>query len=75
MKGKNVLTTGNVARICNVALSTVIRWFDKGLLKGFRVPGSKHRRILPEELIKFLKEHNMPYDKAVLEEFLKRNQK
>ncbi len=59
-KGKNVLTTGDVAKICNVAPRTVSKWFDKGQLKGYRIPGSKDRRIPVNELIRFMKVHNMP---------------
>jgi len=59
-KGKNVLTTGDVARICNVAPRTVSKWFDSGQLKGYRIPGSKDRRIPVNELIRFMKVHNMP---------------
>ncbi len=59
-KGKNVLTTGDVAKICNVAPRTVSKWFDNGQLKGYRIPGSKDRRIPLNELIRFMKAHNMP---------------
>jgi excisionase family DNA binding protein len=59
-KGKNVLTTGDVAKICNVAPRTVSKWFDNGQLKGYRIPGSKDRRIPVSELIRFMKIHNMP---------------
>jgi excisionase family DNA binding protein len=59
-KGKNVLTTGDVARICNVAPRTVSKWFDSGQLKGYRIPGSKDRRIPVSELMRFMKMHNMP---------------
>jgi len=59
-KGKNVLTTGDVAKICNVAPRTVSKWFDSGQLKGYRIPGSKDRRIPLSELIRFMKVHNMP---------------
>ena len=59
-KGKNVLTTGDVAKICNVAPRTVSKWFDSGQLKGYRIPGSKDRRIPVNELIRFMKKHNMP---------------
>jgi len=59
-KGKNVLTTGDVARICNVAPRTVSKWFDNGQLKGYRIPGSKDRRIPVGELIRFMKAHNIP---------------
>jgi len=59
-KGKNVLTTGDVARICHVAPRTVSKWFDNGQLRGYRIPGSKDRRIPVSELIRFMKVHNMP---------------
>jgi len=59
-KGKNVLTTGDVAKICNVASRTVSKWFDNGQLRGYRIPGSKDRRIPLGELIRFMKAHNMP---------------
>ncbi|MBN2136866.1 MAG: helix-turn-helix domain-containing protein [Sedimentisphaerales bacterium] len=59
-KGKNVLTTGDVAKICNVAPRTVSKWFDNGQLKGYRIPGSKDRRIPVNELVRFMKVHDMP---------------
>ena len=61
-KGNNVLTTGDVARICRVAPRTVQKWFDTGLLKGYRIPGSRDRRITIAELKCFIKAHNMPTD-------------
>lgn len=57
---KNVLTTGEVARICNVTIRTVIKWFDSGELKGFRIPNSRDRRIPRENLIEFMKKHGIP---------------
>lgn len=65
-KGKNVLTTGDVARICNVAPRTVSKWFDSGQLKGYRIPGSKDRRIPLNELVRFMRANNMPIDSLPL---------
>lgn len=59
---KDVLTTGQVAKMCNVAARTVSKWFDSGQLKGYRIPGSKDRRIPRAQLIKFMKEHGIPLD-------------
>lgn len=59
-KPKDVLTTGEVARICNVAPRTVSKWFDSGTLTGYRIPGSKDRRIPLNQLIRFMKQHGMP---------------
>ena len=57
---KDVLTTGEVAKICNVAPRTVSKWFDSGALHGYRIPGSKDRRIPLNQLIRFMKQHGMP---------------
>ena len=59
---KTVFTTGEAAKICKVSQQTIIRCFDSGQLKGFRVPGSKFRRIPRELLYKFMKENNIPTD-------------
>lgn len=59
---KDVLTTGEVAKICNVAPRTVSKWFDTGVLKGYRIPGSKDRRIPVSQLMRFMKEHGIPFD-------------
>lgn len=59
---KDVLTTGEVAKICNVAPRTVSKWFDSGQLKGYKIPGSKDRRIPKGHLIKFMQVHGIPLD-------------
>lgn len=62
-KRKDVLTTGQVAQICNVAPRTVTKWFDSGQLKGYSIPGSRDRRIPTSELIRFMRAHDMPTDR------------
>ena len=59
---KNVYSTGEAASICKVSQQTIIRCFDSGRLQGFRVPGSRFRRIPRESLIKFMKENAIPLD-------------
>ncbi len=59
---KDVLTTGEVAKICNVAPRTVSKWFDSGQLRGYRIPGSKDRRIPINALVRFMKQHAIPMD-------------
>lgn len=61
-KIKDLLTTGEAAEVCGVSQQTIIRCFDSGRLDGFKVPGSKFRRIPRENLIKFMRENNMPMD-------------
>ena len=62
MTTKTVFTTGEAAKICKVSQQTIIRCFDNGSLKGFRVPGSKFRRIPREQLYAFMKENGIPTD-------------
>ena len=59
---KTVFTTGEAAKICKVSQQTVIRCFDSGQLKGFRVPGSRFRRIPREHLFAFMRENGIPTD-------------
>lgn len=59
---KEVYTTGEAAEICKVSQQTIIRCFDAGRLGGFRVPGSKFRRIPRDALMKFMKENSIPLD-------------
>ena len=59
---KKVFTTGEAAELCKVSQQTIIRCFDSGRLQGFRVPGSRFRRIPREELIRFMRENDIPTD-------------
>jgi len=56
----DVLTTGQVAKLCEVAPRTVSKWFDEGRLKGHRIPGSQDRRIRLGALIDFMQLNHMP---------------
>jgi hypothetical protein len=59
-KGKDILTTGDVAKICRVAPRTASKWYDDGKLKGYRIPGSKDRRIPVDGLRQFMNQHDLP---------------
>lgn len=59
---KEVYTTGEAAVICNVSQQTIIRCFDSGRLNGFRVPGSRFRRIPRAELVRFMRTNDIPLD-------------
>ena len=59
---KDLFTTGEAAEICRISQQTIIRCFDAGRLEGFRVPGSRFRRIPRQNLIKFMKDNNIPLD-------------
>jgi excisionase family DNA binding protein len=59
---KELFTTGEAADICRVSQQTIIRCFDSGRLEGFRVPGSRFRRIPRDSLVKFMRENGIPLD-------------
>ncbi len=58
--GREVFTTGEAAEICSVSQQTIIRCFDSGRLQGFRVPGSRFRRIPRADLIRFMRANEIP---------------
>lgn len=62
MSTKTVFTTGEAAKICKVSQQTIIRCFDNGSLKGFRVPGSRFRRIPRDQLFAFMRDNGIPTD-------------
>ena len=57
---KELYTTGEAADICSLSQQTIIRCFDSGRLRGFRIPGSKFRKIPRDSLLRFMKENNIP---------------
>ena len=59
---KQVFTTGEAAELCKVSQQTIIRCFDAGRLQGFRVPGSRFRRIPRSDLIRFMQQNDIPTD-------------
>ena len=62
LRHKSVFTTGEAAAIGGLSQQTIIRCFDNGQLSGFRVPGSKFRRIPRDKLLKFMKDNSIPLD-------------
>ena len=60
--GKQIFTTGEAAEVCKVSQQTIIRCFDSGRLQGFRVPGSRFRRIPRGELIRFMRANDIPLE-------------
>lgn len=57
---RQVFTTGEVAKLCNVTIGTVIRWFDTGEISGYKIPGSRDRRIPRDALVDFMTKHKIP---------------
>jgi len=59
---KKVYTTGEVAKLLGININTVIKWFDDGKINGFRLPGSRERRITHSALLSFMKTNKIPLE-------------
>src|SRR5215469_16816268 len=59
---KTVFSTLEAAKVCRVSEQAVIQSFDSGQLKGYRIPGSRDRRIPRESLLRFMEENGIPSD-------------
>jgi excisionase family DNA binding protein len=59
---KEVLTTGDVARLCRVTIRTVIKWYETGRLAGYRLPGSRDRRFPRADVARFMRTNAIPLD-------------
>lgn len=62
------LSTGDIAKLCDVNLRTVIRWIERGALKGFKLPGRGNNRVRLEDFMSFLAEHDIPIPAELVEE-------
>ncbi len=60
IEDRDWLSTTEAAAILELSHMTVIRRFDAGDLKGYRVPGSRFRRIPKNSLRKFAELHGLP---------------
>jgi len=56
------LSTGEIARLLRVSVSTVIEWIESGELPAYYVPNSSYRRVKREEFFAFLERHGIPLD-------------
>ncbi len=57
-----LLTTGEIARYCDVSTNAVKKWIRSNRLKAFRTPGG-HFRVDSRDFREFLVQHQMPvYD-------------
>ena len=53
-------TTGDAAEICMCSQQSIIKCIDNGIIKGYRLPDSTHRRILASELYDHMVKNNIP---------------
>ena len=59
------LSPVQVGRLCGLSCHTVRRVMTRGLLKGYQIPGTRHRRFRPPDVLAFLECHQMPVPDAL----------
>jgi len=62
---KSIFTTHEVSRLLQVNPRSVINWIEQDLLPSFRTPGG-HRRIRQDDLLAFLRKHQIPTPAALV---------
>ena len=67
---KDIYTTHEVSKLLQVNPRSVINWIEQDLLNSYRTPGG-HRRISREDLLAFLRKHQIPVPAALTAEKLK----
>src|SRR5581483_10270951 len=65
-KAKTIFTTHEVSRLLQVNPRSVINWIEQDLLPSYRTPGG-HRRIRREDLLAFLRKHQIPTPASLTE--------
>src|SRR5437667_12880982 len=65
-KTKTIYTTHEVSRLLQVNPRSVINWIDQSRLPSYRTPGG-HRRIRREDLLAFLRKHQIPTPASLVE--------
>jgi excisionase family DNA binding protein len=63
---KSIYTTHEVSRLLHVNPRSVINWIEQSLLPSYRTPGG-HRRIRRDDLLAFLRKHQIPTPEALVE--------
>ena len=59
METKQSFSTSEVARYCHVTADTIRKWAEAKRIHVFKTPGG-HRRIRRDDLVRFLRENNIP---------------
>jgi two-component system, OmpR family, response regulator RpaA len=63
---KTIYTTHEVSRLLHVNPRSVINWIEQDLLPSYRTPGG-HRRIRHDDLLAFLRKHQIPTPASLVE--------
>src|SRR5262245_25482299 len=65
-KPKTIYTTHEVSHLLQVNPRSIINWIEQDLLPSYRTPGG-HRRIRHDDLLAFLRKHQIPMPAAMVE--------
>jgi len=68
VSSKDIYTTHDVSRLLHVNPRSVINWIEQSLLPSYRTPGG-HRRIRRDDLMAFLRKHQIPTPASLVEKF------
>lgn len=64
---KEAYGTTDIAKICHVMPSTVGRWLDEKRIPSYKTGGG-HRRVWTKDLVRFLKDHNIPLPTELMDQ-------
>src|SRR5215813_11065338 len=64
---KSIYTTHEVSHLLHVNPRSVINWIEQSLLPSYRTPGG-HRRIRRDDLLAFLRKHQIPTPASLVED-------
>lgn len=64
--GVDIFSTGQVAELCGCSPRTVTKIIDSGKLRSYRTMGTHDRRVLREDLVRYLEANGMSYAVAAL---------
>ena len=59
---KDLFSTSEIAKILRVSVPTANRWLNSGKLKGFRPSNNANWKVTRKELVKYMKEHDIPME-------------
>lgn len=65
---KQAITIGAAAELCEISGASIRRWLDAGQIEGYRIPGSKHRRVYRDSLAAFLVANGMRVPAGLIDE-------
>ncbi len=61
MRSRQVLSTGQLAKLCGVDHRTVLRWIQSGYIKAFKLPSARGDNRIPRaECLRFMRERGIP---------------